>query len=149
MAERHADGAEEIVGTDAVGIPLGDVPFGYTERVFLTIGELEGHRVDFDLELTFRMDTIDGLIVDHTAIVGEEGTVLTGDIDQRGGETVRARTVVAAILETGPVSRFRTTSITVTGSTGIASIDRTETTTMTVLVRCLHIVIQAVTSIES
>ena len=82
VAQWYTDGTEEIIGTDAVGIPFRDSPLRYTERIFLTVGECVGHGVDFHLQLAFRMHAIDGLVVDHTAIVGEEGTVLAGDIDQ-------------------------------------------------------------------
>ena len=87
--------------------------------------------------------------MDHTAIVGEEGAVFTGDIDERGGKPVRAGTVIAAILKTGPVGRLRASRIAVTTATAVAGIDRTETAAMTVLVGHLHVVIQTVAGIKT
>ena len=90
MTQRHTNGTEEIIRTDGVGIPFGNRPSGYTERIFLTIGKRIGHGIDLHLQLALRMHPVDGLIVDHSTVVGEERAVLTGDIDQRGGKAIRA-----------------------------------------------------------
>ena len=149
MAQRHTDRTEQILRLDAVGIPFRNRPLRDTERVFLTIGETVGHRVDLHLQFALRMHAVDGLVVDHAAVVGEEGAVLSGDIDQRRRESVRTRTVVAALLETGPVGGLGPSCVTVTATAAVTGIDRTETTTVTILVGHLHVVIQTVACIET
>ena len=94
------------------------------------------------------MHAIDRLIMDHAAVVGEERAVLTGDVDQRRRKAVRARTVVTALFETGPVGRFRTSRVSMTTATTVTGIDGSESSPMPVLIRGLHIVIQAVAHIK-
>ena len=82
MAQRHAYSTEEIIRTDRVSIPFGNRPPWYAERIFLTIGEGEGHGIDLHFQLSLGLDTIDSLIVNHSTVIGEECSVLTGDIDK-------------------------------------------------------------------
>ena len=141
VAQRHTNGAEKVFGLHAVGIPLGNGPAGHTEGIFLTIGEAERHRVDFHFQLAFRAHAIDGLIVDDTSVIREERTILSGDINKRRGKAIRARTIVATLLEAGPVGRFCTTCIAVTTTTTITSINRAQATTVTILVRVFYIIV--------
>ena len=135
-------------GADALGIPFRDGPLRHTERILLSIREGKGGGINLYLQLAFRVNTINGLIVNHAAIVGEECAVLPSDIDERSREAVRTRAIVAALFETSPVGRFRTSGITVATATTISGIDRTETATMTILVGTLHVVIQTVAFVE-
>ena len=149
MTQRHTDGTEEILRLDTIRIPLRDSPLGFAKRIFLTIGETEFHRVDPHLQLSLRPYAIDGLIMDHTTVVGEEGAVLTGDVYQRRRESIRAGTVVAALFEVCPVGGLRASRIAVTATTAVSGIDRTETSAVAILIGHLHVVVQTVASIET
>ena len=76
----HVD--DQVLGGDAVGIPLRNRVGRRQQRVFLPVVERVGLlRIGY-AELAFRLDSGDRLIVQHASVVAEESAVLFRDVDQ-------------------------------------------------------------------
>ena len=142
VAQGDADGAEQVLGRDAVGIPLGDGVGGRGQLVGLAVGELEGLVAPVHVQLAFRLHAVYGLVVQHAAIVAEEGAVLSADVDQHRGESRAARAAL------GPQRRGGASGVAVTAAAGIACIDRPQAAAVRVATGA-HVVVEAVAAVEA
>ena len=126
MAERDAHGAEEVFGRDAVGIPLRDGVFRVAQLVGFPVGEGPLLVVPLHVELAFGFHAIDGLVVEHSAIVLEEGAVFPAHVDQHGGEAVGAAAAFAVVASPVPQFGFGAPRVAVAAAAGVAGIDGAE-----------------------
>ncbi len=137
VTQRCPDRTEEVLRPDTVSIPVGDGICEIRETVRFAIGKGEILCVLLGMEFSLRLDTIDTLVVQNTAIILKELSVLACHIDQHGRESVTA-------TATRPNSRCRPPGIMVTGATTIAPIDWSET-----LGYGSNIVVKVVATIEA
>ena len=72
VAERDAHGAEQLFRLDTVGIPFRDGVIGFAKFVFFSVRECESLFGIFYFQFAFRFNTINRLVVEHTAVVLEE-----------------------------------------------------------------------------
>ena len=142
MAQGDAHTAKEIVGSDAVGIPFRDGIGGLAKLIGLTIGEGEGLVIVFHLQLSLSLHPIDSLIVQHPSIVLEKSPIPSGDIDQHRGEAIASRSALA------PQGGLRTSCIAMATATGIAGINRTQTSSVAMATGA-HIIIKPIAPNES
>ena len=98
---------------------------------------------DNEFHLAFGVDAVNALVVQHAAIVLEEGPVAARDVAQHGRETVVARTV-SAVFAFGPHRRHGTAGIAVTTTASVSRVDGTET-----VGRRTRVVIEAVALLEA
>ena len=149
VPKRNAYRAEKLIRVDGFAclsvalVPVGDAVFGIDEAVRLAVREGKLLFVPAAFELAFCRHAVDALVVQHAAVVLEEGSVLSRNIDQHGTETVGSRPIyrrsVGVCTRLRPQGRLRAPGIAVARAAGVACIDRTETR----LLR-QHIVVEAV-----
>jgi hypothetical protein len=84
VAQGDTHGAEQILRADAVCIPFHDFIFRHAQFILLAVGELSLLVAEAGLQFAFGLHTVDGLVVEHTAVVLKESPVLTGDVHQHG-----------------------------------------------------------------
>ena len=102
MAQRDSDGAEQVFGRDAVGIPFADAVFGIAQFVGLSVGECPFFVMPFDAHLAFRFNAVDGLVMKYTSVILEKCAVLAADVHQHGREAVRATSPFAEAASAVP-----------------------------------------------
>ena len=56
----------------------------------------------FDVQLAFRFNTVNGLVMKYASVVLEKCAVLAADVHQHGRETVRAASPFAEAASTVP-----------------------------------------------
>ena len=148
VAQRNAHADVEIFRTYRFAVGTGFVPIGDGvgrggELVGFAVGEGAFFVAPSYFDLAFGVDAVNALVVQHAAIVLEEGTVAARDVAQHGRETVVARTV-SAVFAFGPHRRHGTAGIAVTTTASISRIDGTET-----VGRRTRVVIEAVALLEA
>ena len=137
MTQRDTYRTEQVFGCNAVGIPFMDFIFRIAQFVFLSIRELESLVVQLCTELAFRLHTVNGLVVNHSSVIREEGSVLAGHINKHSREAITSRPSFC------PQCRLRSPCIAMTASTRISGIYRTQSATRIVITRT-DIIIQSV-----
>ena len=130
MAQRNTYGDEEIFGANGFAVGAGLVPVGdgvgrSGQFVRLAVREGALFVTPSDFDLAFGVDTIDALVVQHTAVVLEEGAVASRDVAQHGREAVVAR-AVCAVFALGPDGGHSATGVAVATAAGITGINRAE-----------------------
>ena len=142
VAQGDADGAEKVFGTDAVGIPFGDGVGRSREFILLAVGKLELFVTPLHLQLAFRLHAVDGLVVEHAAIVAEEDSVLACDIDQHRREPAASRAALR------PQRRPGAPCVEVAAAAGISGIDRPQPAAQTVTAGT-HVVVEVVSLVKA
>jgi len=131
-----------VFGFDAVRIPFINRIIGFAEFIRLTIRELESLIGIFHFQFSLGLHTINSLIIKHTTIILKESPILTTNINQHRRKTGATGTTFA------PQSRLRTSGISVTATTRIAGINRSQSSTYSITTGA-DIIIQFVTTGET
>ena len=142
MAERDAHRTEEVFGRDTIGIPIGNSIGRFRQFISFTIRERECLISIFHMQFSLRFDTIDRLVMQHTAVVAEKGAVATRDINQHRREAIITRARLA------PERRPRPPRVPVTTATGITRIDRAKSSYVRIVTTGTHVVVKPVTRSE-
>ena len=142
MAQRDAHRAEQVVGTDGVGIPLTDFILRVAQLVRLAVGEMERLVFLGNAHLALGLHAIDGLVVNHTTVVLEEGAVFPRYINKHRRKAVFARAFRR------PQGGGGTACIAVTRTATVAGIDWTQSAILPVVAGS-DVVVQPVAQIES
>ena len=148
MAQRNTYGDEEIFGANGFAVGAGFVPVGDGvgrggQFVGFAVGEGALFVAPSNFDLAFGVDTVDALVVQHTAVVLEEGAVASRDVAQHGREAVVAR-AVCAVFALGPDGGHGATGVAVATAAGITGINRAES-----VGRRARIIIKSVAFLET
>ena len=122
MTQRDAHGHDQILGSERIGIPVGDAIRRCGQLVFLSVGKpIRPIGIGY-LQFSFGLHADDGrLVVQHATVVFQKPAVLTGEIDQTGRE---AGTAASSL---GPQRTGRAPRIVVAAAAGKTSIHRSQT----------------------
>ena len=136
VPKRNANCAEELFWIDGLAclsvafIPVGNGVLGICEAVRLTVREGELLFVPPTFQLSFSRHAVDALVVQHAAIVLEEGAVLSRHIDKHRTEPVAAGTINRRSIRIGadlrPKRRLCPARVAMTRTTRVTRIDRTK-----------------------
>ena len=136
VPKRNANCAEELSRVDwfacisVAFIPVGNGVLRIGEAVRLTVRESELLFVPPTFQLSFSRHAVDALVVQHAAIVLEEGAVLSRHIDKHRTEPVAAGTIDRRTIRIGarlrPKRRLCSARVAMTRTTRVTRIDRTK-----------------------
>ena len=82
MAQRNADVDDQILRSDAVGIPGRNGIGRRNQRILLPVGKSVGLLGVRNGKFPLRFDAGDRLIVQHTAVIAEKASVFLRNVDQ-------------------------------------------------------------------
>ena len=91
MSQGDTNRTEQVFWSNAISIPLIYLIIRFSQLVFFAIRKLKGLKIICYPQFSFWLNPIDGIVMNDTSIVGEKGTVLTGDIDQGGSKAISTR----------------------------------------------------------
>ena len=154
VAQRNAHRAEQFIGIDGVGgIAVICIPVSYGvlrigQFVLLSVGELKLLVMPAAFQFALGRNAHNALIVNHPAVVLEEGAVLARHIDQHTAESVLSRAIdrcpVGVSARLGPQGRLCTPGIAVARAAAVSRIYGTQS-----VARVHGVVIQAVAMCET